>query len=398
MVEAGAFEFAETEQFLKAGEGLVGDYVWGRYDILLLPPSFPYGGMENPCLTFVTPTLLAGDRSLANVVAHEIAHSWTGNLVTNKTWEHFWLNEGFTVFLERKILGRMHGERHFQFGAQAGYAALEGAVKSYGATHNFTRLVPDLSGGADPDDAFSRIPYEKGFYFLYYLQTVVGAGPFEAFLAKYIKEFQYQTVTSNAFKDYFMAHFAGHDGITAVDWDTWLYSPGMPPVENVYDTSMAEAAHKLALKWHTSDVFGRGGGGAQREATDIVPFSSEQVVEFLNKLGQLRALTPLAHDSLAKMDGIYQLSKSGNSEIRHAWYMLCIPAKYPPVLPEVGRFLKEQGRMKFLRPLYKALIRTGDFGDKFARDTFAEARGGYHPIAVKVVEGDLKAGGAPRAD
>jgi len=157
MVEAGAYEFAETEKFLAAGESIAGEYVWGRYDILLLPPSFPYGGMENPCLTFVTPTLLAGDRSQANVVAHEIAHSWCGNLVTNRTWEHFWMNEGFTVFLERNILAKMHGEPMLHFHALGGLKSLTDAVKEFGPDHPYTALVPDLSEGSDPDDAFSRV-------------------------------------------------------------------------------------------------------------------------------------------------------------------------------------------------------------------------------------------------
>jgi len=166
VVESARHEFEGTEEFLRTAEEVAGEYVWGRYDLLVLPPSFPYGGMENPCLTFVTPTLLAGDRSLVNVVAHEIAHSWTGNLVTNGSWEHFWLNEGFTVLLERKIIGRLRGEPARQFQASSGFLGLAEAVKLFGEDHNYTRLVPDLSDGADPDDAFSRVPYEKGSYFL----------------------------------------------------------------------------------------------------------------------------------------------------------------------------------------------------------------------------------------
>jgi leukotriene-A4 hydrolase len=187
MVDAGAYEFAETETFLKIGEDLLGPYVWGRYDVLLLPPSFPYGGMENPCLTFVTPTLLAGDRSNADVIAHEIAHSWTGNLVTNKTWEHFWLNEGFTVFIERKIYGRIYDEKTRHFKAIGGWKALLESVNTFGADSPLTALVPDLKG-IDPDDAFSSVPYEKGFNFLFYLETLVGIPEFEKFLKDYIQK------------------------------------------------------------------------------------------------------------------------------------------------------------------------------------------------------------------
>ena len=176
MVQAGAFEFAETEDFLKAAEQVAGPYVWGRYDLLLLPPSFPYGGMENPCLTFVTPTLLAGDRSQAHVVAHEIAHSWSGNLVTNKTWEHFWLNEGFTVFIERKIMNKMYGKSVFDFNAIGGLMELKETVARLGESHPHTVLKPALAGGVDPDDVFSKVPYEKGFAFLVYLEHVTRGG------------------------------------------------------------------------------------------------------------------------------------------------------------------------------------------------------------------------------
>ena len=161
MVDAGAHEFAETEDFLVAAESVAGPYVWGRYDLLLLPPRFPYGGMENPCLTFVTPTLLAGDRSQAHVVAHEIAHSWSGNLVTNATWEHFWLNEGFTVYLERKIMNKLYGKSVFDFNAIGGLMELKETVARLGADHPHTVLMPKLEGGVDPDDVFSKVPYEK---------------------------------------------------------------------------------------------------------------------------------------------------------------------------------------------------------------------------------------------
>ena len=174
-VDKAAHDFAETEIMLQKAEDLCGPYVWGIYDILVLPPSFPYGGMENPCLTFATPTLLAGDRSLASVIAHEIAHSWTGNLVTNSNFEHFWLNEGFTVFTERKIGGRMYGEPMRHFSAMGGWRSLKYSIDIQGNDNPLTALVVDLDG-VDPDDAFSVVPYEKGSTFLWYLEDTVG-GP-----------------------------------------------------------------------------------------------------------------------------------------------------------------------------------------------------------------------------
>lgn len=176
-VEKSAYEFSETESMLKIAEDLGGPYVWGQYDLLVLPPSFPYGGMENPCLTFVTPTLLAGDKSLSNVIAHEISHSWTGNLVTNKTWDHFWLNEGHTVYLERHICGRLFGEKFRHFHALGGWGELQNSIKTFGDTHPFTKLVVDLTN-VDPDVAYSSVPYEKGFALLFYLEQLLGGPEF----------------------------------------------------------------------------------------------------------------------------------------------------------------------------------------------------------------------------
>uniref|UniRef100_A0A183GNY4 Peptidase_M1 domain-containing protein n=1 Tax=Heligmosomoides polygyrus TaxID=6339 RepID=A0A183GNY4_HELPZ len=187
IVDSAKWEFESTEKILQTAEKLAGPYRWGRYDLVVLPPTFPFGGMENPCLTFVTPTLLAGDRSLVNVVAHEIAHSWTGNLVSTASWEHFWLNEGFTVFLERKIIGRLEGELERQFESECGYdECLTSAVKTFGEAHEFTKLIPKLNG-IDPDDAFSSVPYEKGSALLLTIEQLIGdSDRFEQFLRTYI--------------------------------------------------------------------------------------------------------------------------------------------------------------------------------------------------------------------
>ena len=239
MVEAGAFEFSETEDFLKAAEEVAGPYVWGRYDLLLLPPSFPYGGMENPCLTFVTPTLLAGDRSQAHVVAHEIAHSWSGNLVTNLTWEHFWLNEGFTVFIERKIMNKLYGKAVFDFNAIGGLMELKETVARLGADHPHTVLMPVLEGGVDPDDVFSKVPYEKGFAFLVYLEHMTrgdvgaddpapdaakGTDAFAEFLIAHFEKYRFGCVTSEEFRAAYSQRFP--KAAAAVDWETWVRELG----------------------------------------------------------------------------------------------------------------------------------------------------------------------------
>ncbi|MEW5318023.1 MAG: hypothetical protein WDW38_009277 [Sanguina aurantia] len=395
MVEAGAFEFAETAKYLDAGEAIAGPYVWGRYDLLLLPPSFPYGGMENPCLTFVTPTLLAGDRSLTNVVAHEIAHSWAGNLVTNSSWQDFFLNEGMTVFLERKILERLAGggeagRKVFHLRAAQGVTAMEEEVRRLGPTHKYTALVPDLSDGGDPDDAFSRIPYEKGFYLLYFLQELLGgASVFEPFVRSYFEHFKFSTVSHSQFKDYLTFYFIGNAALKTVDWDAWFYSPGMPPVLIEFDTSLADDAYKLAVDWHTCDVMGIGGKApAGCSPSDIQGWSSEQVITFLDKLASLRSMTPLSPLVARQLEAVYSLGARKNAEIRLSWYLLAIKSECEEVLPQVVEFLTSQGRMKYLRPLYRALKRS-KMGSQLAQDTFRELRGTYHPIAQKMVAADL---------
>lgn len=389
VVDAAASEFAETEKFLEAGEGLLGDYAWGRYDLLMLPPSFPYGGMENPCLTFVTPTLLTGDRSLANVVAHEIAHSWTGNLVTNGSWEHFWLNEGFTVFVERKILGRVYGPQVLELHASRGFLELKATVARLGPDHPHTRLILDLSGGSDPDDAYSKVPYEKGFYFLYFLERESG-GPasFEPFLKSYIQAFAGKCVDSSDFVGRYQEAFP--EAASRVDWDAWLHGTGLPPEANDYDDSLATAPYALAAAWHFGDVMGLGLDSLPEgtAAGDLGGFSPVQREAFLEKLGELRCMQPLGKRTCRLMGAAYGLDDSTNAEVRCAWYKLCIDAGDLTVLDKAIEFLGQQGRMKYLRPLYRALARQAA-ARPAAEAAFRRYRATYHPIAAKMVAVDL---------
>ena len=401
-IKAAAYEFNDTAKFLQAAEEIAGPYRWGRYDLLLLPPAFPYGGMENVNLTFVTPTLLAGDRSLVNVVAHEAAHSWTGNLVTNANWSSFFLNEGWTVWLERRILGHIYGEQTFQFHAALGWGQLEQTVQQWGPEHPYTQLVPDLSSGVDPDDAFSRIPYEKGFALIAYLENLVGGKDvFIPFFKAYVLRFANEPVTAESFKNYFCEYFSeqGCQKVCEVDWNTWFFGRGMPPITNEYDMKLAEKSFDLARKWHCCDPLGLGnetGPTSEDESTeDIASWSSEQIVAFLNRLNELRSATPMHTKTIQSMKTRYHkiLEETRNAEIRCSWYLLRIRAGDETVIPEVDKFLAEQGRMKFLRPLYKALFSSGPFntnGKCIAREIFEKHRNLYHPIAAKMVATDLK--------
>jgi len=400
MVEAGAFEFAKTEEFIKAGEDVCGPYPWGIYDILLLPPSFPYGGMENPCLTFVTPTLLAGDRSLANVVAHEIAHSWFGNFVTSETWESFWMNEGFTVFLERKIVKALQGKAHQDLHAQIGLNDLEKSIDRFGADHPFTCLCPRLQG-VDPDDAFSSVPYEKGFNFLTYLENLVGGEEvMNPFLRAHCQRFAHSTVNSEQWKPFFLDYMLNvakvpQDKLNQIDWDTWYHKPGMPVVSNQFDQSLIQGSNDLA------NLLLAGGEAAGKVGKDaLASWDSAQIVIFLERLISAQKDANASGDAekqaalrerLQAIDALFNFTASRNSELRFRWLTLAIRAV--PALedryPAVEAFLREQGRMKYIRPLFRDLYESDGKGRTFGVELFKTIGKQYHSIAQKMVARDL---------
>ncbi|KAG2184302.1 hypothetical protein INT44_009317 [Umbelopsis vinacea] len=390
MVDAAAWEFADTEKFIAAGEDILTPYEWGRYDLLVLPPSFPYGGMENPCLSFVTPTLLAGDRSLVAVVAHEISHSWTGNLVTTQSWEHFWLNEGWTVFVERKILARLQGEPQRHFSAIIGYKALTDSVELFGHDSPATLLNPDLTG-IDPDDYFSTVPYEKGFNLLFYIEQVVG-GPevFEPYMKAHIRRFAHTSITTSDWKSYlyeYMQQQHGDDMVSkldSIDWHQWLKCPGMPPVSPKFDTTLAEACYSLAACWKGA----KDRGDSEYNSADKERFSEFTSLQKVMFLESLMEAAPFPHDLLASLDACYQLTSVRNCEIRFRWQRLCLSSDYEPIYPSVCELVIEQGRMKFVRPLYRYLNRAKN-GSELAKSTYLANKSFYHPIAAMLIEKDI---------
>ncbi|KAF5307459.1 hypothetical protein FQR65_LT06814 [Abscondita terminalis] len=350
ILEESAYEFAETEMQLQKAEEICGPYEWGIYDLLVLPPSFPYGGMENPCLTFVTPTLLAGDRSLATVVAHEIAHSWTGNLVTNCNWEHFWLNEGFTVFVERKILQRLENKENQDFDAYCGTVELIEMISELGIDNPITCLVVNLEK-THPDDSFSKVPYEKGHTFLRYLEDLVG-GPsiFEPFLRKYFDKFKFKTLSSNDFKQFFQDYFEKTPEIKSIDWDTWFYSPGMPPVIPTYDMTLMQRCNKYKNLWLNWDL------------TEDVPFTKEEIqklkaVEIIQILQDINDEDPQPIKKLEIMQDLFGFDSIKNSEIKFRWLKIGLKAHWEPKVLEALNWINVVGRMKFVRPLYRALYK-----------------------------------------
>uniref|UniRef100_A0A8C8VR17 Leukotriene A(4) hydrolase n=1 Tax=Pelusios castaneus TaxID=367368 RepID=A0A8C8VR17_9SAUR len=383
VVDKAAYEFAETEAMLKITEDLVGPYVWGQYDLLVLPPSFPYGGMENPCLTFVTPTLLAGDRSLSSVIGHEISHSWTGNLVTNQTWEHFWLNEGHTVYLERRIAGRLFGEQFRQFHALGGWRELQNTINTLGDKNPFTNLIPNLKE-VNPDVAYSSVPYEKGFALLFYLEQRLG-GPdvFIGFLKAYIQQFAYKSAVTEDWKKFLYSYFKDKvDVLNEVDWNAWMHTPGMPPVKPTYDMTLSNACVALSQRWikaKESDL-------CSFSSADIKELSSHQLIEFLALL-LVEAPLPVSH--VKRMQEVYNFNAIKNSEIRFRWLRLCIQAKWEEAIPLALKMATEQGRLKFTRPLFRDLYNLEKSRDQ-AVSSFLQHRACMHPVAAMLVGKDLK--------
>uniref|UniRef100_A0A8B9GL16 Leukotriene A4 hydrolase n=1 Tax=Astyanax mexicanus TaxID=7994 RepID=A0A8B9GL16_ASTMX len=374
-VDQAAFEFTETETMLKTAESLAGPYVWGQYDLLVLPPSFPYGGMENPCLTFVTPTLL--------VIAHEISHSWTGNLVTNKTWEHFWLNEGHTVYLERMIGRAMEGEQFRQFKAIGGLKELQEAVHQFGANNAATNLVVNLEG-VNPDECFSCVPYEKGFALLYHLEELMG-GPevFMGFVKSYIQMFAYSSVTTEQWKDYLFTYFKDKvDILNKVDWNGWMHTPGMPPFKPQYDTTLADACNALAQRWTKAKDADLSGFSE----ADIKQLSSHQLIEFL---ALLLLQDPLPTSHVKRMQEVYKFNSINNSEIRCRWLRLCVKSEWEDAVPLALKMATEQGRMKFTRPLFRDVYNFAKFRDEAVK-VFKEHRNEMHSVTAMLVAKDLK--------
>lgn len=382
-VDQAAYEFAETEVMLKAAEDVCGPYVWGQYDLLILPPSFPYGGMENPCLTFVTPTLLAGDRSLADVVIHEISHSWTGNLVTNSQWEHFWLNEGFTMFVERKIISRLSGEEARHFSAIGGWKDLADCIRTRGDTDPLTQLVPDLNG-VDPDDAFSTVPYEKGHTLLWHLETLLGgSAKFEPFLKSYLDKFKYSSLKSGQFVEYLQEYFKDQaEVLKQVDWQAWWATPGMPIVTPKFNDTLAVPCTALARRWVEWDPFST---KCPFNKEDLQALSPIQVRAFL---AQLLEEAPLSSEKVCHMEEAYGMSGRLNSEIRFRWLRLCLRAKWEECVNAALQFVTEQGRMKFVRPIYRDLYAWEEMRPR-AIATFEKNRPAMMHVAAYVVAKDL---------
>ena len=365
-----AWEFEGVESMILKAESVFGPYDWDRYDMLVLPPSFPYGGMENPRMTFLTPTLLAGDRTLVDVVAHELAHSWTGNLVTNATAEHFWLNEGFTVWAERRILKALSGEEAATFGWAIGQNALDESLERFKDTPELTLLRTHLEG-VYPDDAFSSIPYEKGARFVALLEKEAGEAAFAEFVRAYMKRFRFTSITTEQFCAFAEERLPGL--LARVGASEWLDRPGMPSNAPVFRSPKLEAIQALAAAYP----------GRRPEAADLQAWSATELLVYLQNLPRR-----LQAADCAWLDATLGLTGRGNFEILVEWLTIAAGSGYEPVFGRIREVLSRVGRMKYLRPLYAALGAT-EATRALARDIFAKAAPGYHGLSRRVVQGVL---------
>ncbi|XP_030383492.1 leukotriene A-4 hydrolase isoform X2 [Scaptodrosophila lebanonensis] len=387
IVDACAEEFSETTTMLKTASDLCGPYVWKQYDLLVMPPSFPFGGMENPCLTFVTPTLLAGDKSLADVVAHEIAHSWTGNLVTNKNFEHFWLNEGFTVFVEAKVVGRMQGQKELDFKMLSNLTDLQECLRTQLAgTPELSKLVVDLSN-CGPDDAFSSVPYMKGSTFLRYLEDLFG-GPsvFEPFLRDYLKKFAYKSIVTDDFKGALYDYFKDtdkKDKLGEVDWELWLKSEGMPPIIPKFDETLSNVTKELARIWSKSTVAELIDNNNIKQKISI-----HQLIDFLGKLIEHQDIVDLNERKIELLEDTYNLKQSKNAEVRFRLNRLIIRARLIKRLDEIIEFANSNFRMKFCRPIYRDLAAWPE-AKPIAVRNFVSVRDQMMAVCSHTIEKDL---------
>ena len=374
VVDRAASEFVDLEKMIAAAESLYGPYRWERYDVIVLPPSFPYGGMENPRVTFATPTILAGDRSLVSLIAHELAHSWSGNLVTNATWNDFWLNEGFTTYFEHRIMEALNGRDYSEMLAQLTHQELLDEIA--GLKPEDTRLHLDLKG-RDPDEGSTEIPYDKGYFFLRLLEESVGREKWDAFVRKYFDTFAFQSMTTTKFLAYLRENLIQGDKALEdkLKIDTWVYEPGLPDNSPKVNPKQFEIVEEQVKAWTE---------GTPAKDLKTEGWTSHHWLHFLNKLPQ-----NLKPEQMAELDAAFKFTGTGNSEILSSWLLRAIGTQYKPAYPALEKFLTGMGRRKFLRPLYTEMAKTPE-GMEMARRIYAKARPTYHPVSYNTIDGILK--------
>jgi len=370
LLKKSVYEFGEMEKMLELAEDLYGPYLWDRYDVIVLPPSFPFGGMENPRLTFATPTIIAGDRSLTSLIAHELAHSWSGNLVTNATWDDFWLNEGFTVYFENRIMEALYGKEYADMLSLLGHQDLEHEVKDLGAHSHDTHLKLNLNG-RNPDDGMTDIAYEKGAHFLRMIESKVGRTEFDAFLSTYFEENKFKSMSTTEFEAYLAKNLLEPKGLT-MNTQEWIYGPGIPK------NCPVSSSNKFDIVEKSLSTFIENGTIPEDDLTDN--WTTHEWLHFIRSIDKDED-SKLFH----VLDTKYSFTQSGNSEIAAAWYEKAIQnGYYTQIIKDIERFLISVGRRKFLTPLYRALKEKGDINT--ARNIYAKAKQNYHSVSTQTMD------------
>lgn len=372
ILDAAAAEFEDTESMLEVTEKTFGPYSWDRYDLLILPPSFPFGGMENPRLSFITPTVIAGDKSLVSLIAHELAHSWSGNTVTNATWRDLWLNEGFTTYLTYRIMEMIYGTDRYNMEAVLGYQDLQADIKSL--PENDQILAIDLRG-RNPDDVFSNIPYEKGALFLRELEQKVGRDNFDKFLLAYFEAFAFKSISTNKFITYLDNTLLMQypNKLDKARIQQWIFEPGIPQNAPVPESDAFSKVDNARTAWLASET------PASSISTD--DWTVHQWLYFLNNMPEQLSLS-----QLVELDKAFSLTQSKNNEIAHSWLMIAAKNEYKPAYDRMYNYLVSIGRNKLVKPLYRELSKTPG-GKAFAKRAFEEAKPGYHPLTISANQG-----------
>jgi leukotriene-A4 hydrolase len=366
MIDKVRYEFADMGKMVTTAESLYGPYRWGRYDVIVLPPGFPIGGMENPKLTFCTPTVIAGDRSLVNLIAHELAHNWSGNLVTNATWDDIWMNEGFTVYFERRISEAMNDKSYVDMLWELGYQDLETEVATFGKNSKDTWLKLDLKG-RDPDEGLSDIPYEKGALFLWLIEQNVGRTQWDIFLKKYFTEHSFKTITTEEFLTYLNDNLIKGDStlIKKLNINAWVYGPGIPENAPRADMSRFNKVNSEREKFLS---------GTDAKVLNTKAWTTHEWLHFLRKMP-----SQMTQEQMQKLDAAFNFTNTQNSEIADLWFIMSVNANYKKAYPSISKFLSFTGRQKFLLPLYESMIKTNQLA--MAKELYHRYRNNYHPLA-----------------
>ena len=372
LIDAAEYEFGAMEDLLVAAENLYGKYAWERYDLLVLPAAFPFGGMENPRLTFATPTIIAGDRSLVSLVAHELAHSWSGNLVTNSTWDDFWLNEGFTVYFEQRIMEAVYGREISEMLATLSYQGLVDEVDEIMDTNpDDTHLKLHLQS-RNPDDGMTAIAYDKGYFFLRLIEETVGRESFDAFLKAYFTEHAFTVMDTDRFIAYLKENLLKtEEQLAAINLDAWIFGPGLPSNCPKVRSERIEQVDTNLAAWEAGSI-----------TTAELPWESWVYQERYRFLSNLADETPA--NRMQELDVTWSISTTGNNEVLFEWLEQSVRSRYAPSYNRLESFLINVGRRKFLTPLYRAMVETEQI--EMALNIYNQARPNYHSVATGTMD------------